>query len=187
MRKFICGLFLVLCACSFRSPDPTFYMMNSNGLSAVSERKINVAVARVKVPDLLDRAQMVAYEKDSDEVQIQEFNRWGESFPDMMQATITNDLMAYLPNAFIKRTYFDSGNMSYSVNVEINNLKAYKGDKVILSAWWNISNSGGRVLKREQVSYEVPVQGNNIQDVVNAQSEAVHKMSRDIAEALVKL
>lgn len=187
MRKFICGLFLVLCACSFRSPDSTFYMMNSDGLSPVSERKINVAVARVKVPDLLDRAQMVAYEKNSDEVQILEFNRWGESFPDMLQATITNDLMAYLPNAFIKRTYFDNANMTYSVNVEINTLKVYRDDKVVLSAWWNISNAGGAVIKRDQVSYEVPVQGNSIQDMVNAQSEAVHKMSRDIAETLAHL
>ncbi|MCQ2734433.1 MAG: PqiC family protein [Alphaproteobacteria bacterium] len=187
MKKFIYGLFFVLCACSFRSPSSSFYMMSSNGLSAVSERKMNVAVARVKVSDLLDRAQMIAYEKNSDQVQILEFNRWGESFPEMLQATITNDLIAYLPNSFIKRTYFDNGHMLYGVNVEINSMKAYPGDKVILSAWWNIANSGGIVLKRQQVSYEVSVKGNSIQDMVDAQSEAVHKMSRDIAEALVKL
>lgn len=187
MKKFICGFLLVLCACSFRSPSSTFYMMNSDNLPVVSERKINVAVARVKVPDLLDRSQMVVYEKDSDEVQIMEFNRWGESFPDMLQATITNDLMAYLPNAFVKRTYFDSGSMTYSVNVEINNMKAYSNDKVVLSAWWNIANARGVVLKHNQVSFEVSVQGRTIQDLVNAQSEVVHKMSLNIAEVLSEM
>ena len=187
MKKFICGFFLVLCACSFRSPDSTFYMMNSQNLEPVSKRQISVAVARVKVPELLARSQMVLYESGSDEVQIMEFKRWGESFPDMLQATVTNDLIAYLPNAFVKRTYFDNGKMSYSVNIEINNVQAYSDGKVILSAWWNIANASGYVIKRQQVSYQTEAKGKTTQDLVNAQSEAVHQMSRGIAEALAKL
>ena len=66
-------------------------------------------------------------------------------------------------------------------------MRAYVGDKVILSAWWNIANRNGRVLKREQVSYEVKVKGQNMTDLVEAQSEAVHLMSRTIAEKLVKM
>ena len=87
----------------------------------------------------------------------------------------------------MKRTYFDSGNENYSVNIEINGVRAYTGDKVVLSAWWNITNHNGRVLKREQVKYEVKVNGNSIQDLVNAQSAAVHQMSKGIAEQLAKM
>ena len=187
MKKFICGLFLVLCACSFRSPSSTFYMMNSQNLQPVSTRQISVAVARVKVPELLDRSQMVMYESGSDEVQIMEFNRWGEAFPDMLQATVTNDLIAYLPKAFIKLTYFDNGKMSYSVNIEINNIQAYSDGKIVLSAWWDIANASGYVVKRQQVSYQIEAKGKSMQDLVNAQSEAVHQMTNDIAEALSKL
>ena len=179
---------LALEACSFHSPDSTFYVMNSKNLEPVAaNKKINVAVARVKVPDMLDKAQMVAYEPNSDKVQIMEFNRWAEVFPDVIQATVTNDLMAYLPQAYVKRTYFDSSSADYSVNIEINDMRAYVGDKVVLSAWWNISNRSGRVLKREQVSYEVKVEGGNMSDLVDAQSKAVHLMSRAIAEKLAKM
>lgn len=189
MKKIVCGLLvLMVAACSFRSPDSTFYMMNTDEMAqAVSNKKISVAVSRVKVPDLLDRAQMVVDEKGSDEVKIMEFNRWAEVYPDVIQATVTNDLMAYLPKAYVKRTYFDSGNENYSVNIEINGVRAIMGDKVVLSAWWNITNRNGRVLKREQVKYEVKVNGNSIQDLVNAQSEAVHQMSKGIAEQLAKM
>lgn len=193
MKKFVCGIVVMtvaifsLAACSFRSPNSAFYVMNSNQLTPVAaNKKISVAVARVKVPDMLDRAQMVVYKKGSDKVEIMEFNRWAEVFPDVIQATVTNDLMAYLPKAYVKRTYFDNGNLDYSVNIEINNMRAYAEDKVVLSAWWNVANRYGRVLKREQVSYEVKVDGPEIQNLVDAQSEAVHQMSRVIAEYLAK-
>ena len=185
MKKIIIGLFLVLCACSWRSPDATFYMMNSNELSALSQRKISVAVSRVKVPDLLDRPQMVIYEKDSDAVKIEEFNRWAEIFPDVVQATVTNDLMALLPKAFVKRTYYDNAGMSYNVNIEINKMAAYRGDKVVLSAWWNITNSGGRVIKHGQENFEAKVKGNTVQDLVEAESTTVHMLSTAIAKQLI--
>ena len=194
MKNIFSGLLILVTAilgleaCSFHSPNSTFYVMNSNNLAPVAtNKKIGVAVARVKVSDMLDRAQMVVYEPNSDKVQIMEFNRWAEVFPDVIQATVTNDLIAYLPKAYVKRTYFDSGNADYSVNIEINSMRAYVGDKVVLSAWWNIANRSGRVLKREQVSYEVKVKGQNMTDLVEAQSEAVHLMSRTIAEKLAKM
>lgn len=171
-------------ACSWHSPDSTFYVMDSEGLRVVSDKNINVTVARVKVPDMLNKAQMVISTEDSTQVRVMEFERWGEAYPDVIQSTITNDLIAYLPNAYVKRTYFDSGNAQYNVNVEINKLQAYIGDKVILSAWWNITDAKGNILQKAQGSYEAKVEGNDIQDLVNAQALAVHQMSEEIALSL---
>ena len=180
-------MFVLLNACSFRSPKSQFYVMNSDGLPAVSDKVLNVAVSRVKVPDMLDKAQMVVYDKDSSEVQILEFFRWAEVLPDVLQSTLTNDLMAYLPKSFIKRTYFDSDTAQYSVNVEINRIEAYQGDKVVLSAWWNITNKRGNIVKREQGIYSAKVEGNSIADLVNAEANTVHQMAREIAQALTAI
>jgi len=187
MKKLLYFLVIILTACSWRSPNSSFYMMNSENLSPISDKKISVAVATVKVPDLLDRAQMVVYESGNDQVQIMEFNRWGEVLPDVLQATVVNDLIAYLPQAFVKRTYFDSQNATYNVNIEVNTLKAYRGDQVLLSSWWNIANAKGKILMRHQGTYEAKVAGRSIDDLVNAQTQTVHKLSKDIAEQLVKL
>ena len=94
--------------------------------------------------------------------------------------------MTLLPKSFVKRTYFDSGNMNYSVNIEINKMAAYRDDKVVLSAWWNITNAGGRVLKRGQENFETKVAGNSIQDLVNAQAQVIHLLSEAIAKQLIK-
>ena len=129
---------------------------------------------------------MVVYEKDSNQVKILEFNRWGEVLPDVLQSTVVNDLIAYLPNAYIKRTYFDSQNTDYNINIEINDIKAYEDDKVVLSAWWNVLNGEGKTLYRGQKTYEVSAEGEAFDDLVVAQNKAVHMLSKDIANYLIK-
>ena len=187
MKKVIWTLVLLLGACSWRSPNSEFYMMNSRGLTPISEKTMNIAVAKVIVPDLLDRSQMVVYDGKNGQVEILEFNRWGEVLPDVLQATVVNDLIMYLPKAYVQRTYFDSSSAPYNINIEINSLQAYKGEKVILSAWWQINNAQGKTLIRRQGLYEAPVDGRSIEALVNGQTTAVHQMSKDIAEQLLKL
>ena len=176
---------MLLMACSWRSPNSSFYVMESSGLQTLSDKKISVSVAKVKVPDMLDRPQIIVSDKGTNQIQVLEFERWGEIYPDVLQSTVTNDLIAYLPNAYVKRTYFDGEETSYSINVEVNRLQAYKGDKVLLSAWWNIKDGKGNVVTKKQGAYEAKVHGNDIQDLVNAQAEAVHQMTKDIADALI--
>ena len=56
-----------------------------------------------------------------------------------------------------------------------------------MSAWWQIANAKGKTLVRRQGVYETPVTGRSIEDLVKAQNDAVHQMSKDIAEHLLKL
>ncbi len=98
MKKLSLFLMLFLSACSLGgySKNSTFYMMNSDNLSVVSQRKLNVGVAKIKVPDLLNKPQIVVYDKDSQKVEILEFERWGEPLPYVLKNTVTNDLQRYL-------------------------------------------------------------------------------------------
>lgn len=188
MNKFaLFCISLLLISCSFRSPQSQFYVMNSSGLTSLSEQKMNVMVNRVKVPDMLDKSQMVIYEKDSPEIKILEFHRWAEVLPDIIQTTVTNDLMVYLPNSYVKASYFGNDAAQYDVDIEINRIEAHQGGDVILSSWWSIRDKNGKTLKREQGTYTAQSSGDSISDLVDAQSRAVHSMSREIAESLLKL
>lgn len=187
MKKLTFFLALLLSACLGKSPDSIFYMMNSPDFAAISQRRLNIVVAKVKVPDLLNRSQMVVYEPQNQQIKILEFNRWGEAYPDVVQSAVVNDLIALLPRAFVKRTYFDSSQADYNINIEINQVKAQQGEKVVLSAWWNIASAKGKILSQRQGVYEAKTKGDTIQDLVVAQSEAVLQMSKAIAQALIKL
>ena len=179
-------LVLGLSACSFYSPKSQFYVLKSENLPAVSDKALNVIVTKVNVPDMLDKSQMVIYDEDSSEVQILEYHRWAEGLPEVLQTTITNDLMAYLPHSYIERGYFAGNASQYSVNVKINAIAAYKGDKVVLSAWWNIKNKEGKIVARRQKDYVAKPKDNSIAALVDAQAEVVHQMSREIAATLLE-
>ena len=73
---------ILLNACSFRSPQSQFYVMNSSDINSLSDKTMNVAINQVKVPEMLDKTQMVVYDKESAEVQILEFHRWAEVLPE---------------------------------------------------------------------------------------------------------
>ncbi len=178
----ICFIFIV--SCSWRSPNSTFYTMNNFEEKKISDKKFEIAVTKVNVPDLLDRPQIVVYEKGSNKIEILEFNRWGESLSNVIQSTIVNDLIGYFPNSFITRTYFESDKLKYNVVVDINSIQSYKGDKVVTRIWWKIVNNEGRLLNREQKIYEVKVKGESIGDLVIAQNKTINLLSKDIAEYL---
>lgn len=191
MKKFLVAIsVLFMGACSILggySQKSTFYMMNSSGLEKISGKKFNIGVGKVNVPDILNKPQLVVYDKDSHEVNILEFERWGEPLPYVLQGAITSDLMAYLPDSFVKSVEFTSENLDYVVRVKINKIEAYRNDKVVLSAWWHIENTKGKILARRQKTYEVKVKGENISDLVSAENEAVNLLSADIAEYFAKM
>jgi len=187
MKKIVFFTVLIfLNACCWRSPDSQFYVLDSAGLSPLSQRSLNISVAAVKVPELLDRQQMVTYEKNSRQINILEFNRWAAALPYVLQSAITNDLIAYLPKSYIQPEPF-SGRPQYIVNVEINRLEAYPADRVKLSVWWNIANADGTVLTRRQNFYEEKVNGADIADLTAAQNRAVNRLTADIAAKLANM
>lgn len=188
MKKFlIYALILMISACCWRSPDSSFYMMDSRNLEKVSDKKLNIAIQPVNVPDLLDRPQLVTYDANSRQINMLEFTRWGESFPSVLQSTITNDLIAYLPNSYVKSARYDTETLTYNIKVEINKIEAVQNGKVRLSVWWNIAGADGYVLKRRQATYETVVENNDIASLIKAENMAVHLLSRDIAETLNKM
>ena len=153
----------------------------------MSDKKINIGVDRIKVPDLLNRSQIVVYDNNSQQLEIEEFERWGEPLPYVLQNTITNDLQQYLPNSFVKSIEFASETLDYTLKIKVNKLEAYEKDKVILSVWWHIEDKKGNILKRNQAKYSAKVAGDEFSDLVKAQNQAVHNLSKDIAFALLKL
>lgn len=181
------SLFLAACSLGGYTKNSTFYMMNSQNLDAISQKKLNIGVGKVKVPDLLNKPQIVVYDNNSQKIEILEFERWGEPLPYVLQNTITNDLQKYLPNSFVKSIEYTSENLDYTVKIKINKLEAYPENKVIVSAWWHIETKKGKILHRDQSQYEVKVSGDEISDLVKAQNQAVHGLSKDIAETLSKI
>jgi len=110
MKKlFICLLPLLLSACLFSTPNSTFYLLESSSQAeSVFQKKLNVAVYDVGLPDYLQKPQIVLQKHDSPELKVSEFNRWASDLDGMVQNTLIENLQKSFPQSTIKPLVFGS-------------------------------------------------------------------------------
>jgi len=180
------GIFL-LAACLGRSPDSTFYTLEAvQPGQPLSSRRLTAAVNRVIIPDYLDKPQIVLRASDGVELQISEYQRWGETLASLLQRVTADDLNLLLPQAQIKPQSFTAQTYQYYVTLEINRMDGTWNDKAVLDAWWSITDRQNRVLKRAKANLSAPLK-KSYQEYVQVQSRLLAKLSEQIAEALLQI
>lgn len=189
MKKFalVCFCSLLLSACfSGRSPNSSFYMLEQLAQNKISDKKISILVEQIKLPELIDRPQIVLKEENSPQISISEFNRWGEPLSNVIRQTLIGNLSTYLPNAFIKPDNYDtSGKFDYTLLVEVNKFIGEKNNAVYLDVWWTVKNSKGKIIAREKSTFETFME-KDYASYVEAQSYNLDELSIKIAKLLEK-
>lgn len=188
MRHIITLLSLLfVTACLGRTPDSTFYSLQTIApVQPLSTRKISVAVNRAVIPSYLDKPQIVMVGGDGVELQISEYQRWGETLASLLQRITADDLGLLLPNALVKPQNFTAQSYQYFLTLEINRMDGTWNKQAVLDVWWTITNRQNRVLKRERSSLSAPLT-TGYENYVQIQSQLIAELSARIANALIKL
>lgn len=180
------AILLMLSACVGTSQQSRFYSMrpvSRNEVSALSQAKMNIGIEEVKIPDYLDKPQIVTMKDNSVELNISEVNRWSEALSTMMQRTIANDMGAYLPNSVVKARNLSRETFGYVIFVEIDRFDGQLDQGAHLDAWWYAINKEGKIVIRERVVLEQKT-GNSYDDLVMAESKLVAELSKQIAQKI---
>ncbi len=186
MRKFIllCMSSILLTGCfSGRSPDSKFFLLESSQTKeVVSLNKTSILVEPITIPDLIYKPQIVLKEKDSPEIVISEFNRWGEPLPDILRQTLVDDLQTYLPNAYIKPELYttNTSGYNYRLNVEVNHFIGVFDGMAVLDVWWTLKNKNGKTILREKSRFETKME-DSYQNYVSSQSKMMSDLAKTIA------
>lgn len=95
----IAGFFALLClsGCG-SSPNPKFYVLNSEPAARQTPRAAGIAVqvSAVHLPSLLDRQEIVR-RSSTNGVEISDQNRWGAPLDEMTRRVLAEDLKKRLP------------------------------------------------------------------------------------------
>jgi uncharacterized protein len=173
------------------SPTPRFYMLSAINKTQVS-KEINITpgviigVGPVKIPEYLDRPQMVTRNKDGI-LKFDEFDRWGESLDLGVARLIREDLTVMLPGA--KLTLYPWNplvTVKYQVAVEIIQLDSELDRDMYFAVQWTIidvQNSKAVLIKRSEFHQAIIPQ--DYSGIAKALSTACASLSGQIAEALV--
>ncbi len=188
-----CLLALSGCSIGQKSSPSHFYVLSATA-TEVSESQLDgdtpmIGISRIEIPSYLDRPQMVTAISPN-ELQYNEFNRWGEPLDQGIIETLRQNLTAQLGidkvSAF---PWMQNFPRDYNVQVVIQNFEAHSyRNEVVLRTVFRIEKLADKretILVSERV-YTQPIPGESMDydAVVKALSNTLTRLSADLAEAL---
>lgn len=184
---------ILLTGCA-TTPTYTFYTLSAmqaeNPVSQVadSSNEATISVNLVSFPSYLDRPQIVT-RPTAHTLTIHEFRRWGGSLEADFLRVLGENLSILLDTQriFLPRQKVPF-TIDYRVAIDIKQFDGNLDGQVVLDVDWMIitQENKERVVIRKSVIRET-VKSHDYESLVSAKSQAVEKLSREIADALRKI
>lgn len=180
---------LVSLAGCARTLPSRFYLLYSEADTTSRKAKSDIAVgiAPVELPEYLNRPQIVT-RRDSNEIQIAEFDRWAESLDHNVARVLAQNLSALLGSDRIFIYPWDkSTRIDYRLAVDITRFEGTLGGPVTLHTRWTICKETGEDIPMIRQSRYTRSSGDrSYKALVQAESFLIEQFSRDIAAAIQK-
>jgi len=185
------GLLVVILAGCASSPSSKFYQLNplQNRTSitpdAFPEQKQIIAIGPVRIPDYLDRPQIVT-RAGTNELKLSEFDRWAGSLESDVIRVLVEDISSLLPaDRFfvVSWTPYPESQMpaSYRVEVRVDRFEGTLADSVLLKAQWQVFARNRSLLLASESIIRDQINGSSYEALIASMSSALEKLSRDIA------
>jgi hypothetical protein len=143
-----------------------------------------VSVGPVTLPAHLDHKGIVTHDQRF-RVNSAEFDRWAEPLDNNITSVLCENLSVLIPStqviAYPLRTAHD---IDYSVQIRVIAFGSNPDGQVELNVAWMIHDAADTPVKLAKSRYSVSRRGDDVIDLVEAMSEAVELLSRDIASAI---
>lgn len=146
-----------------------------------------IVVGRVRIPDYLDRPQLVRH-KTRDRLAVSETERWGGALAAMIRRVLSEDLARRLPGRVVPAAEAGSQNAESGqvVRVRIFDFSAWPSSRQVklVAAWSLLDAATGKATLRRRETISVSVSGGNTRSQVNGMSRALGVLADHIAAAL---
>jgi uncharacterized protein len=184
------AILLVLAACAGSKPS-SFYILSASSSPGRSERApvaapgVSIGVGPIKIPDYLDRAQIVT-RSTANALQLAEYDRWAEPLDRSLPRLLAENLSSLLPaDSVMAFPWPGPAHVDYQVVVEVLQFDGTLGQKVWLEARWTILGDGGKQVRwKGNASISEPVTGTSHEALVSGWSKALGGLSGEIAASL---
>ena len=188
------GLTVIFLSGCARSPSTKFYVLDSLSSSelepqfAPSRRGFTIGVGPVKLPQYLDRPQIVT-RLSRNELQLAEFHQWAEPLGRNFSRVLAENLSLLSPtDRVVVFPWNHSTAVDFQVTVEILRFETRVGRESALTARWNIfKNDGNKLVMTDTSNFREIVTTQDYEVMVSAKSQVVAALSREVAMAITAL
>lgn len=193
----IIGILTIAFAGCASTPSSKFYQLSpaksETGAKheVVKEGAVTVAVGPLRLPDYLDRPQIVT-RTGRNELHLSEFDRWAGSLDDDVIMVLLENIANLLPadRYFVTKwtpvleTQLPS---LYWAGLFVQRFEGTLGGSVVLKAQWTLFSKDKRFILKRQADITETVNGSSYDALVGAMSKALERLSRDIADGIVSV
>jgi len=184
------GIALLVSGCA-STQKSTMYVLSPGCQPTASGKNLLpgkvVGIMRVSVPRRINRPVIVT-QKNQYELDFSEFRRWGEMPDENLRNTIRRNLSQLLNSDSIIDSRVELPNRAdYNINIDVIDMSGELGKNAHLAVNWDIAK--GNESKSTVVytsDFSEKLTDSEYITYVAAQSRMVDKLSRDIADALLK-
>lgn len=178
----------LLAGCAVQEPPTHFYALSAtlDDAPPLSEHvPLKIGIGPLNFPKVLQRPQVVT-RTDDNRIDVADFHQWGGRLDDDFLRILADDLVMLLGSTNIY-TYPWDGRLRPDLQIRINvsRFDGTRGQEVMLRARWQlIDRKSGKALTSEQSVIVEPVEDDSYAAYVAAQSRALGKFARQLAQAV---
>lgn len=176
-----------LAACESQ-PSRHYVLSSLSGpVSLPGPERARLALEEVQVPPYLDRRNIVSYQT-SNRLDVANLDVWAEPLDMGIARVLREDLARLLADQRIAVMPADLGDADVRLSVWVLRFEQDASGEAALEAQWQLVPADGSrepLLRRSE--HREPVSGQGYDGIAAAMNETLHGLSRDIADAVVKL
>jgi uncharacterized lipoprotein YmbA len=183
---------LLLVSCGTTQPSK-YYMLTSiaNGNNVSSRNQsgdLTIGLGPIQLPKYLDRSPLVI-RGDGSEVIINDLHRWAEPLEDNFTRILAENLYQLVNGIKVSlHPWRDQRDIDYQIIVTLYQFDTDIDGNVVMSSTWSILQAGSDQLLYSRRTIINEKAGNpDYPALVDAQSKAVEKLTREIAEKLQEI
>jgi uncharacterized lipoprotein YmbA len=161
-----------------------FYSLSSTAIAdGTPATSVAVLVGPVTIPAAVDQPEFVV-QVAANRVQVDEFNRWVSPLGDGIARAVAGNLVVLLGTPDVATAQLANFAPDYRVTIDVQRFESVQGQAATVEAVWTVRKTvGGQTRSGRTVARE-PVQGQGFEALAAAHSNAIAKMSGDIAAAI---
>jgi uncharacterized lipoprotein YmbA len=180
----LCMLVSLAAGCASTPPSHFYTLSATAAPSTAAASSLVIVVGPVSVPAVVDRPEIVV-SSGSNELKLDEFNRWASPLQDNLSRVIAENLVAILGTRRV--TLFPqmpSTTAQYRVAIEVHRFESAIGTSTTLDAVWTVRRITDGSAETGRTSVRESVLNNSYDAIAAAHSLAVARLSQDIADAV---
>jgi len=179
-------LALALLAGCGSSPKTNFYTLNTipatDQTITTSVAPYTIAIGPVIIPELIDRPQLVT-RRGSNQVAINEFERWAEPLQNEIPRLIAGQLRQIL-DAQVSTYPQTTHGKDLILTLEVQHFESTPGDAATIELLWTLRTTKEQPPQQGRALVREPVSDTSYEALVAAHGRALTKISQEIAAAI---